>query len=326
LLQCSGLDRLDDLPPTDLPSTDVVIAAQDKLIFELISACSRHHMTGGGGDALFDAARTSFADMFMAGQKREALWQAASWARRNQASPLRTGRALVQLAGTSRDQSMRSVANQLRAQYLPRKRGSELWEGLAWCTTTPAAHWLTSTAAKSVADILLSPERTLYEGAGPGATQDWQSIHGTNRNSASASAIARKVGVTIHTPYYDSAVMRACLSLAGYERSSVTQFKPLAKAAFRDILPEALLGRTTKGSYSGSIYRGFRKNAVHLARMVEESRLIGAGVFKGEAVRNRLEGILAGAEALDPSFDAFIAAEIWLKKLDLDRRTWWEEV
>lgn len=327
ILQFSGLnDGGLGLPKTDLPSRDVVVAAQDDWLFRVIAEVSQQHMTGEGGDPVLDSARTSFVDMYLAGHRVRAVQAASSWARRSQSSPLQTARALIKLARTSRHRALQAVIRELPTSQRVRN-GIEPWEALCWYGISAAAAWLTPVGIEGVLNALSFREEgevTVADTTRPGAYQDWWNIHACNRERASGMAIARQVGITLHTPYYDNAVIQACLSLPGYERSSVEEFKPLVRKAFPDMLPQSLLCRKTKGNFAGSIHRGLRENIADIRDIVDNSFLVSAGLLKREAILASLTKIVTGVEPLSPALDQFIGIELWLQRLNVDYTTWWE--
>lgn len=321
-LEYAGLTCLAEIPATDLPSTDLTVIARDRRMLSLAAALgSTHHFNGEGGDALLDASRMGYADQFLAGQRLQSLRGAAAYARRTRSSPAKMSQAVVHLARITQAKARLELVRSLRRQSW-RQGALTRYDTLSWCLALPSAAWLS--------DVALSGVTELVEGAaqasptfGPGQYHDWLGVRYTARNSVSVVAVAESMGLRYDMPFLDTALVDACLSVPGYERMSLTQFKPLLLAAIPE-LPLALRQRTTKGSFDASLAQGVRRAAPWLRQLVDESQLVALGWLSGEAVAAQLEREIAGLEVPSLALQQLVTRELWLRYVNPKLDSWWE--
>lgn len=288
------LTELDErgLPFVDLPSTDLLVYRYSEYLTQhLVELGSTDHMCGEGGDRVIDASRSHVASLYAAGARLDAVRWATSFARRLAVSPWEIVRAMRELAKTS----------------------------------------------YADADLLATIQARLYQMAAEakgeafdvGQMHDWSGLRHSLRHFAVSQEVSRRRGVRLHLPYYDAAVVEAGLSVPGHKRlSTPTQFKPLLAAAFGYMWPAALLQRTTKGNYVSSSFRARKKNQSVLHQIINESRLVEAGILNGPAISDSFDRILAGVAPWgDMALDKFWATELWLGQLleDTSPERWWEE-
>ncbi len=124
------------------------------------------------------------------------------------------------------------------------------------------------------------------------------------RTSAAAAAtygqaMAELGGPVPVFPFFDRAVIEACLVVRPWERADPWVFKPLLVEAMRDALPEALLARTTKGSYTPDIHRGWAQHRRTVLDLVRSPLLAEFGLVEPAILRRALTGW--GAAGLPPA-------------------------
>ncbi|MGH3926670.1 MAG: asparagine synthase-related protein, partial [Pseudonocardiaceae bacterium] len=79
-------------------------------------------------------------------------------------------------------------------------------------------------------------------------------------------------GVPAEFPYFDGAVLEACLAVRPWERTDPWQPKPLLRSAMAGIVPGRLLTRRTKAHYNHDIYRGWQRNQHRMAELFVRCR------------------------------------------------------
>ncbi|MFH9672889.1 asparagine synthase-related protein [Streptomyces sp. NPDC017405] len=64
-------------------------------------------------------------------------------------------------------------------------------------------------------------------------------------------------------PYLDNEVIRACLAVPADQRGAPGRYKSLSTTALTGsgVLPDFVLGHTTKGGFNALAYAGLRENA-----------------------------------------------------------------
>jgi asparagine synthase (glutamine-hydrolysing) len=226
---------------------------------------------------------------------------------------------------------MRRAARQTYAQDLE-LLATELLAGqtrpdeqLFWVRGMPVANSLTADGKRVVANSLHEFAATTSQPVSLGALHDAQTVRRVTIGRAVTTTLAQERGILLHMPFLDTKVVEACLSLPSYERSWPGSYKPLLGAAMRGVLPQFLLDRTTKGSFSGTMYQGIRQNRVHLERLIRNSRLAAAGLLDITQTLEHLNRGAAGIPTTLSTVSNLVMMEVWLQKLDLRREHWWTQ-
>ncbi|MFG1958312.1 asparagine synthase-related protein [Nonomuraea sp. NPDC049028] len=288
------------------------------------------HVTGEGGDALFGAAPSYLAELARPGELRELARHCAHNAALKHASPLGLATRAWRVSRTSPRQALIRLARRL----LDPDAGSPTSHG-AWRSSRPGAGsltwldavawwpvdgtvlgWLTRAMRAELAIRLADP--ALAERVDPDLGPTHVATRAELRQSADAQRQLRELGAVltgtrVHAPFLDDAVVRACLAVPAHRRVGPTAGKPLLARALRDLVPERVFARRTKGDYSAEEYHGARASAERLHRLIDDSRLAALGVVEPGPVRACLDWLLAGAPAPLGAMAQFVATECWLR-------------
>ncbi len=138
------------------------------------------------------------------------------------------------------------------------------------------------------------------------------------RSTAYRAALYRDAmayyGVPTEFPYFDRAVLEACLAVRPWERTDPWKPKPLLQAALAADVPHRLLARRTKAHYNDDIYRGWQANRRMVFELLDDSRLSEFGLIDVDELRRCLQSF--GRSGLAPAFVTdTIACEVWLRSL-----------
>ncbi len=138
------------------------------------------------------------------------------------------------------------------------------------------------------------------------------------RSTAYRAALYRDAlaghGVRAEFPFFDRAVLEACLAVRPWERADPWQPNPLLRAALAGVVPGHLLARRTKAHYNDDIYRGWKANRHHVAELFDDSRLCELGLIDPNVLRRCMHSF--GPSGLAPAFITdTIACEVWLRSL-----------
>ncbi|MFF7353677.1 asparagine synthase-related protein [Streptomyces filipinensis] len=95
-------------------------------------------------------------------------------------------------------------------------------------------------------------------------------------------------GIRLHQPYLDDRVVEAALAVRVHERCTPWEYKPLLATAMRDVLPERIRARTTKGSFDEDLRTGLSRSRDGLLDLFADSELAKAGLISAAAVRSQL--------------------------------------
>ncbi|WP_409465263.1 asparagine synthase-related protein [Amycolatopsis sp. GA6-003] len=122
-------------------------------------------------------------------------------------------------------------------------------------------------------------------------------------------------GVELRLPFFDDRVVEAVLRVRRHEQADPGRYKPLLAEAMRGIVPDAVLGRATKGEFGADIREGLRRNQTAILRLFEDSALAARGLLDPDRLR---AAVLAPQRdyrvvaALEP----LIGCETWLRAAD----------
>ncbi|MFJ9741978.1 asparagine synthase-related protein [Streptomyces sp. NPDC101166] len=95
-------------------------------------------------------------------------------------------------------------------------------------------------------------------------------------------------GIRLHLPYLDDRVVEAALAVRMHDRCTPWEYKPLLASAMRDILPERVRARTTKGSFDEDLRTGLNRSLDGLLELFADSELAKAGLISADVVRAQL--------------------------------------
>jgi asparagine synthase (glutamine-hydrolysing) len=133
------------------------------------------------------------------------------------------------------------------------------------------------------------------------------------RSARADVELAATCGVRLENPFFDSQVIDAYLSMELREMPGPARYKPVLKEAMADLLPPALLLRTTKATTSADHFEGLRRALPQVGALVD-GHLATVGLIDTRRVRGRLDALAVGAGDLGP-VERVVAFEAWWKAL-----------
>ncbi|WP_326686304.1 MULTISPECIES: asparagine synthase-related protein [unclassified Streptomyces] len=179
--------------------------------------------------------------------------------------------------------------------------------------------WVTADAVDACGSML----RTAAQETDPYSCDPVQHdvLHGVRQCGSKirlANRLTLRHGVGYDTPYLDAQVVEAALSARLIDRFSTARSKPVLAAAMRGTVPEAILGRTTKGEFSADVYAGVRRHKEELLELCDGMRLAERGLVDEEAVRAVLMAPHPMARTFIPMVPT-LACESWLRSVEAAR-------
>ncbi len=274
---------------------------------------ARLHLTGEGGDAILLPAPSYLATLVRRGKPLTLLRHSGAYARLRQAAPAALAAQAVRLAGTTAQRALSGLAGELAGPAVPAGRWTDFiaW----WPPAGVAASWLTVPVRRQLAEAAADPAtaRALPPGAGPA---DLAALTGVRRSGVAQRQLrelAGPLGLEVHAPLLDSAVIRAALSVPAPVRASPWTYKPLLGAALGGLLPAEVLDRRSKGNYSAEQYAGVRAALPALRAQLRDSRLAALGVIEPGAVTAVLDRMAAGLAVPLGPLNMLLATECWLR-------------
>ncbi|MFE9246150.1 albusnodin/ikarugamycin family macrolactam cyclase [Nocardiopsis sp. NPDC006938] len=133
------------------------------------------------------------------------------------------------------------------------------------------------------------------------------------RSARADVELAATCGVRLDNPFFDARVIDAYLSMDVREMPEPARYKPVLKEAMADLLPPALLRRTTKATTSADHFEGLRRALPQVSALVD-GHLATVGLIDAQAVQSRLGALAVGAGDLGP-IERIVAFEAWWNAL-----------
>jgi asparagine synthase (glutamine-hydrolysing) len=173
-----------------------------------------------------------------------------------------------------------------------------------------------------LADMVTDPATARLPEAGwsPADIASWAEVRQSADVHRALRRLGHHMGVAVHAPFLDGAVVRAALAVPASRRADPRSSKPLLARALAETVPAAVFARRTKGDYTAEEYRGVRRSARTLLDLLSHSRLADLGVIEPGPVRDMVYRWLAGAPVPLGSLSQLIATELWLRESDCAAR------
>lgn len=271
------------------------------------------HLTGEGGDALLLPAPSYLGTLVRHGRALTLLRHSGGYARlRQEAAADLIGQA-VRLARTGPGRALAGLAAELDGS---RHRAGN-WTGLVawWPPAEPSAQWLTARVRRQLAEHIADPAtaRALPEHASPADLAALTDVRRAGDAQRQLRQLAAPLGLALHAPFLDDAVIRAALSVPAPVRADPRAYKPLLGAALHGLVPAEVLSRRTKGDYTAEDYAGVRAALPALRALLRDSRLADLGVIEPAAVLAAVDRMAAGVAVPLGPLNTVLATESWLR-------------
>ncbi|MFJ9848635.1 lasso peptide isopeptide bond-forming cyclase [Streptomyces sp. NPDC101150] len=328
-----SLDRAEHLvvPPAELPAlfadADALIDAEEPYPFVRTAARTRHtaqlladrgsrrHLAGHGGDELFTPF-PGYLHQLLRRRPMTAIRHVRGYAALKRWPLLHTLGALVRPGDEAA--WWRAQAEHLTDPPLHKRRPSLGW-GL-WPLRAPS--WVTGTAVDEA-------RRALRQAAGTAQplSRDLgqhQSLLALRTSAPWYRMLARPfaaAGVQLDSPFFDDRVVEAVLRVRVHEHSGPWRYKPLLAEAMRGIVPETVLGRSTKGEFSEEASSGLRRNLPAILDLFADSALAAHGLIDPGELRTRLLAPQAD-NAMGIALEPLIGCETWLRAATRPTPAW----
>ncbi|WP_370424350.1 albusnodin/ikarugamycin family macrolactam cyclase (plasmid) [Streptomyces sp. QH1-20] len=263
------------LPATDepAPSTTTWTMFSAQLLLATAAGATAH-LTGDGGDNLALPPPTHVADLVRSGRWLRAAADIMGWARLRRIDPRPLARAALQT-------DARRLA----------------------CTSPTRPPWLTAPPPP--------PPDMPNRATGDADTELIGNVRTAARAAYADAQLADTLGIELHNPYFDAAVLETVVSAPAATRFSTHRYKPLLLDAVGDLLPAPHRYRTTKGTFVSAFHHGVRANLPHLLDQTD-GRLAALNLINPAQLRTALRHAALGVETPWATLLRTLAAETWL--------------
>ncbi|MFC7488651.1 asparagine synthase-related protein [Knoellia pratensis] len=278
-------------------------------------AGSRDHLTGHGGDEVFDVGPANDHSAFQSGALRYARLSTASRLNRRWT----TARHLRLLADrTSYSQWLAGAGSQdLRQDLASSPPGTSVWG-----SQPLLAPWMTDDAEDMVRTMLTKTPDTLAP------LSPWRAQHALLSGARQCGAamrrcdqITREAGVRWHAPLLDDRVIEVEMATSFEARVSPGTYKPTLVAAMVGRVPQELLGRPSKADFSRDMYVALRHNRAEMLRWCDDLRLGSLELVDPQALRASILGNHPTPPSMIQLFTT-LAAESWLRSVPMRGRVY----
>ncbi|MFF8769102.1 asparagine synthase-related protein [Kitasatospora sp. NPDC015120] len=280
---------LDGAPPTVEPAPAVINLALDRCYLEPVAGLPLH-LTGHGGDVVLDSSAACWVGQVQRGAVREARRAAVDFARLRNLGPGPYWRSLRRAAGTTPERAAAEVTARLRAGT-PASRGI----GWAWCRPGPGAGWLTEQGRHAVADLLDGAWFDPLYGTFADEVDQWAALRAAGDDARACAPLYEAIGIRPVHPFLDNEVVRAAFAIEPSARRGTYTYKPVLAAAVD--LPDWLIGRRSKGSFTAQRIQGLARHRRALEELVAGSALVTEGLVDAARVRAALADAATGRSA-----------------------------
>ena len=142
-----------------------------------------------------------------------------------------------------------------------------------------------------------------------------QGVASAARYFAFRYELAEQLGLQIHTPFLDHAVIRACLRVAAHKRSRSSHFKSILYDALQGLVPAEVLQRQSKASPVSGTYRGGRQQAANLRLLLgPDSHLAQLNITDPKAIDSAINHIELGLDEVpQATLVQAVSTELWLR-------------
>ncbi|GAA1086797.1 albusnodin/ikarugamycin family macrolactam cyclase [Nocardiopsis metallicus] len=274
---------LDRVPPTDEPAPATITSARHVLAYERIRA---------GGSTLH-----------MSGDGGDALLMQSPELTLRLVARGRVVRALRDLYGWAK---------------LDRQSPLGMLSRMARNGHRSSPHWL---APKAENTSVAGPSRRTVELLRGDA--ELLALRGIGRTAHADAQFAASFGVRLEAPFLDRAVVEAALTFRVGDRGSPWSYKPQLTEAMRDILPEVIARRRTKGGTDADHHLGLRAHLPEVSALLVDGWLAGHGLIDPQAVHEELRAAASGRETPWGLLEPVAAAEVWARAVEASPPTVW---
>ncbi|MEV0125834.1 asparagine synthase-related protein [Streptomyces sp. NPDC050703] len=292
--------------PLDEPSTG--IASRARVLAMTLpgrAAGADVHLTGHGGDHLFVGLATLWADMLtrhpLTAARRLAIYRGMfRWSRADMARQL--------LLPTS-------YRRWLASRSLSGTGADPMYPFLTWGLGATIPPWTTAWGTDVIREEVSRAARTTTPLAStPGRHLELDGLQDGARLVRALTDITAHAGLAMSAPFFDDRVIEAALRVRVPDRVQPHRYKPLLAEAMREVIPDILLQRTTKGVGDMAQALGLRTHADFLGKLWSESRLADRGLVDATHLRN-LCANPDSPELDNGSLLTTVACELWLRTL-----------
>ncbi|HKU35365.1 MAG TPA: asparagine synthase-related protein [Paenarthrobacter sp.] len=268
----------------------------------------RTHLTGIGGDELFDPLPAMALGLLSSSSWRTGIRVLRRLGKMQRWPALALGRAV----GSKVDFG----TEMLRKADHPCNSVVGPGEAFSWAPGFGLSRFATRETKEVVA---YKVREGLHQGARPHHADRFR--HQMTESLMFQGEIARQVnhayghlGVSWEAPFLDDEVVRLVLSLPADTLLGAKENKPLLARATEGVVPRWIFTREDKGEYSSDLFSEFKARRRELSKLFDDSYLVDMGHVDPTAVRTALSMPVIGTDELF-ELEHLASVERWIRRL-----------
>ncbi|MFF0741892.1 asparagine synthase-related protein [Streptomyces sp. NPDC004111] len=297
-LRASGGELLDEPFPV-APAR----ARAAMLLGRAAATGSEYHLTGYGGDELFNGLASACQDLLPA--KPLKAWNRISALRHQSGWPL-----LPTLRGMLLPPSF---GDWLAGSLIDTATAGSRTPQVSWGMRQAMRPWFTDKAKGLIREeFRAAATRAQPIAPKPGRHMDLDTVRLGARYFQAMEDLGAGLGLPVAAPFFDDRVVEAVLSVRVEDRVVPWRYKPLLVEAVRGVVPDSLLSRTTKDHMSADDVQGLRRHAPELRELWEGSLLAERGLIDAGQLRRLADDPYSPLLQQHP-IDSTVSCEAWLR-------------
>ncbi|MFD3512138.1 asparagine synthase-related protein [Streptomyces sp. NPDC058657] len=264
---------------------------------------SEYHLTGYGGDELFNGLASACQDL-LPGKPLKA-WNRISALRHQSGWPL-----LPTLRGMLFPPAF---GNWLAGSLIDTATADSRTPQVSWGMRQAMRPWLTPKAKELIREeFRRAAQRAQPIAPRPGRHMDLDTVRLGARYFQAMEDVGAGLGLPVAAPFFDDRVVEAVLAVRVEDRVVPWRYKPLLVEALRGVVPDGLLSRTTKDHMSADDIQGLREHAPQLRELWEGSLLAERGLIDAGQLRKLADDPYSPLLQQHP-IDSTVSCEAWLR-------------
>jgi asparagine synthetase B (glutamine-hydrolysing) len=120
-------------------------------------------------------------------------------------------------------------------------------------------------------------------------------------------------------PFLHRPLVEFLLAIPLDQKLRPDETRPLMRRALKDVLPEVVLRRKSKGSVSETLCRGLAREWNAIKSLLDDARVVSRGYVNYKELMSALDKARHGMELELDAFSNVISLEIWLRSIEYHR-------
>ena len=203
---------------------------------------------------------------------------------------------------------------------LDRASPVRLLSRLLWDEHGTFPHWLAPKARNMAASGRGGGPMELLRG-----DAELLGLRGIGRTAHADTQFAALFGVRLESPFLDRSVVEAALTFRMGDRGSPWKYKPQLTEAMRDLLPEVIAQRRTKGGTDADHHLGLRAHLAKISTLLD-GWLADHGLIDPRMVCQELHRAASGRETSWGLLEPVISAEVWGRAVEASPAPSWTRI